>query len=271
MTLIVGLLCSDGAVVASDSAASFGTGLGMPTIGQQPAKKIEIVGGSIVCATSGDVGISQSICEAVEKAQKAGGLTGSPVAAKDRLADAIGNALAPAFQRAKMALGSGVPQQAILQGILSETIVAAPVDKKAHVWTFSFTGNGTLATKSLPFSASGSGQPIADPFLALVKRIFWSDRQPTLSDGIFAAVWTIEHVKKTNTGGVGGDVQLATVENRQGNPVTRRLKPEEIQEHLESVRAVEEHMAEFKREQTQAEPGDLELPKPPPETTAKGS
>lgn len=60
MTLIVGILCKDGVVMASDSAASFGAN-GMMTIGQQETRKIVRINDHILFTSTGAVGISQLV------------------------------------------------------------------------------------------------------------------------------------------------------------------------------------------------------------------
>jgi 20S proteasome alpha/beta subunit len=52
VTLIVGILCSDGVVMASDSAATLSTGMA-PTIGQQAVKKIINLSNAILYASTG--------------------------------------------------------------------------------------------------------------------------------------------------------------------------------------------------------------------------
>ena len=62
MTLIVGILCKDGVVVASDSAATFGMGA-RPTIGQQELHKVHRINQNILYSCTGAVGIGQLIAD----------------------------------------------------------------------------------------------------------------------------------------------------------------------------------------------------------------
>jgi 20S proteasome alpha/beta subunit len=57
MTLLIGILCSDGAVIAADKQATHGA-LGMMTVGQQ-ITKISAISGSVLFASSGYHGMSQ--------------------------------------------------------------------------------------------------------------------------------------------------------------------------------------------------------------------
>lgn len=66
---------------------------------------------------------------------------------------------------------------------LCKTLVALPVRRVPCLFTFDYNGAPEQMTSELPFVALGSGQPIADPFLALLKRLFWLTSQPTLGRG----------------------------------------------------------------------------------------
>ncbi|HEY3520523.1 MAG TPA: hypothetical protein VGK80_05715, partial [Rhodanobacteraceae bacterium] len=72
---------------------------------------------------------------------------------------------------------------------------------------------------------------IADPFLALLKRLLWPNSEPTLAEGRLAAVWAIDHVRRTNPGGVGGPIQLATLTNADE---TVKLV-DDSEEHLQAI------------------------------------
>ena len=63
MTAIVGMLCNDGVVIDADSSSTFSTGRER-TI-EQPSEKISIIGGSIIIAGTGQVGLDQRFTEVV--------------------------------------------------------------------------------------------------------------------------------------------------------------------------------------------------------------
>src|SRR5260370_10335452 len=64
MTLLVGVLCSNGAVIAADRQASHGA-FGQLTVGQ-PATKIKVIGQDALFASSGAIGLSQQFSYIVE-------------------------------------------------------------------------------------------------------------------------------------------------------------------------------------------------------------
>ncbi len=238
MTLIVGILCKDGVVMASDSAATFGT-FGRPTIGQQDVRKLIQLNDHILYASTGAVGISQVIGDTINQLWEAKTFIGkkSPESVMDTIGKKINAVVAPYLQ-------VGQWQHAITgdaQGSLCKSIIAMPVDHKPYLFNFDFNGSPERSTQELPFIALGSGQPIADPFLALLRRLLWSSTEPSVAEGRLAAVWAIDHVSRTNPGGVGGPIQLATLNsNAGGMPRVIEASDADVQEHLQKVESTEQ-------------------------------
>ena len=268
MTVIVGIRCADGAVLASDSDATFGTSSGLRTIGQQPAQKVKVLNEKLLFATSGAIGLSQSVEQSVKELSRTDKMAkniSSHIQVKDLIANTIRGTLAPSFQGAGNSVTAGFPQGAATQTVTCETIIAAPVMGKAHVFHFDFHGQGEACSEQLPFISYGSGQYLADPFLAYLRRIFWPDRLPSLGEGTFAAAWTIHHVCRTNPGGVGGSPQIATIETGDKGKLQARIHEEQdIAEHMQNVEAAEEHLREIPLSQ---EPTGAPVPPKPPEHT----
>lgn len=230
MTVLVGILCSDGVVVATDSAATFGVSATHPTIGQLPVQKLHCLHDRILFCATGAVGMGQIICAELHEMYSTNVFRNRPTpeAAMDLIGRKIHEKVVPYIQ--SQAAANSIGQA------LCKSLVAMPIGHNAFLFQFDFGGAPERATKDLPFVALGSGQPIADPFLAFLKRLLWSEREPTVSEGRFAAVWTIDHVRRTNPGGVGGDIQLATL-TRGGNA---SLAPkEDVDEHLQRVAQAE--------------------------------
>ena len=66
MTLVVGILCEDCAVIGTDSAVTFGPGGNHPTIAQPLREKISIFRDSVIVAGTGEVGLGQRFNHIVE-------------------------------------------------------------------------------------------------------------------------------------------------------------------------------------------------------------
>jgi Proteasome subunit len=65
MTLIIGILCADGAVLGADGMATFGA-MGQRTI-QQPTRKLTKIGPCVAIGTSGPVGLGQRFTASIEE------------------------------------------------------------------------------------------------------------------------------------------------------------------------------------------------------------
>lgn len=85
-----------------------------------------------------------------------------------------------------------------------------------------------LKTKSLPDPARGdqdriwrcatwgAGARMADAFLAHAYRLLFGGKVPTVARAKLVVAWTIDHVRRYNTGMVGGKLQLGVLEKING-------------------------------------------------------
>lgn len=241
MTVLVGILCSDGVVIASDSAATFGTGQ-MATIGQQTTRKVHKLSPSMIFAATGAVGMAQVFADVLSRGYAANAFRNAATADEmmNKLGLAINTAVLPYLQSAQSLrqLGAGVDAS------LCKSMIAMDVKGTPLLLTFDFNGAPERATKELPFVSMGSGQPIADPFLAFLHRLLWKNSQPTIAEGRLAAIWTIDHVCKTNPGGVGGNVQLMILTKK---PDVLELGDGEVEEHKQQAAGAEAAFVKFLR------------------------
>ena len=126
-------------------------------------------------------------------------------------------------------------------------MIALPVEGKPELVECDPLGRAEYRTQGLTYVAIGSGQPIADPFLAFLYRMFWPDpQQPmTLAQGILVTLWAVIHAIRVAPGGVGEPIQTAVLEGRGGNMRARLLDPTELDEHRQSVSEAEAHIASY--------------------------
>lgn len=245
MTLIVGILCSDGAVVASDGAATLGSP-GSPTV-RQEVKKLDVISEKIIVGVSGPVGLGQKIKHKIGQqwsANEFGSLDQIQVCSK--ISDGMREHIVPLLQTAQHAVpvvGNGVAASSAL----SASIVAMIVKHKPVLIQFDFQGASELANEGIPFIAVGSGQQLADPFLAFIRRIFWKDHLPNLNEGIFAALWTLNHAIEVNPGGVSKPIQVAVLKEDNGG-CALELDESDYQEHYDAIKAAEDKLATFRDE-----------------------
>ena len=168
MTLIVGAKCSDGVVLGADGAAT----LGDPALGQstviQPVRKLKTLKGRMVMGVSGAVGLGQLYSDRVEALGREKQLRhGVSLPDTQRMIfDAIYKDAGPALERTG-------------QFAHTQSVVALPVggpDGRPELIQCNHVGSAEAATDDLPFVAIGSGQGIADPFLAFLRGVFWPDK-----------------------------------------------------------------------------------------------
>jgi len=247
--------------MAADGAATL-TQMGQGTV-LQPTKKLNIVLGRIIVAVSGPVGLSQRITGEMELIWREKAIAGQKsfqamTTIRQRLWNHVGMELRVASEAVKL-IGNTAAQAA-----LCTAVVALPVDNQPCLLQFDQQCAPEEVTDQLPFVAIGSGQRIADPFLAFLRRVFWRDHQPTLGEGEFAAVWTVSHAIETSPGGVAEPIHLATLRRGERDWEAREHTREELQEHLQAAQAAEKHLATFKKE-LQSAAGQPPAAETPPE------
>lgn len=238
MTLIVGIFCREGVVVAADSTATFAKE-GIPTIGQQEISKVIKLSDCILFSNTGAVGMGQLVAHEIECAWERREFVNinKPAEMMNCIGKKISQLIKPYLETANLtrSLVGDVSMS------LCKSLVAMPVAKIPCLFTFDYNGAPEQASAQLPFVSLGSAQPIADPFLALLKRLLWPKSQPTLAEGRLVVVWTIDHARLTNPGGVGGRIQLATLAPREGKPPSVTiLSEDDVQEHLQQIRAADD-------------------------------
>lgn len=263
MTLIVGILCSNGVVIGADSAATMGS-LGNRTV-IQPTKKLEIVSERMILGVSGAVGLGQRFASEITTAYGERQFVNTqPIDAMNIISERFRKHIYAEFEAARNAsavVGNGIASSPAI----TTSVVAMTISDKAELFQFDHQGAPEKATQGLPFISVGSGQPIADPFLCFLRKIFWSDAEPNLNDGIFATYWTLMHAIEVNPGGVAGPIHIATLsKERTGRGsntdwIARELTPEELQEHDEAMKAAQNKLAHFRDEITDEE-GTIEVP-----------
>ena len=110
----------------------------------------------------------------------------------------------------------------------------------------------------------GSSQPITDPFLALIREVFWEDGPPTIQEAVFAATWALEHAIAVNPGGVNGPPRIAVLENAgKGHYAARVLSDAELDEHRQYIAEAKKTLKDFKKGTQQMQGSAPSLPAPP--------
>jgi 20S proteasome alpha/beta subunit len=235
MTVLVGIRCKDGVVVGADSSATFVDGSQIRTIEQPTEKKISIVGDQIIVAGTGYVGHQQRFDAVVSQLYE-----------KKAFVDKT------QIEIAKMLSIEGTNDFASTKSPshLYSALVAYPAKNQPVLCEL--TGGGTAFQPEIKepdglwFSSMGSGQLIADPFLALFRQVFWKAGPPSIQGGIFTAMWALKHACDVNTGGIKEPIHIAILANEGGKYKARRLSSEELSEHANMVTEATVHFGKFK-------------------------
>lgn len=226
MTVLVGIRCKDGVVIGSDSSVTFGA-MGGRTI-EQTARKIEVIEGSMIVAGTGQSGLGQRFCHQLTQAYQQKKFSSS-------------HCIDVAKTMSQLAINDFSSTQAN-KGQYG-ALVAFAAKHEPHLCEFSIDDfQPEIKTEQIWYTSMGSGQAIADPFLGLMRKVFWKDGMPSLADGVFAATWTLQHTIDVNTGGVNGPIHLATLSIDGSKAIAKYLTEDEISQHLENVSGAEKHL-----------------------------
>lgn len=251
MTILIGVLCQDGVVIGADSASTSVVGELRTT--EQPTLKIDILcNGKVIVAHTGAVGLAQRFRAVVESSWAPDGPTADCISSCKLLtARAIADfrSTLAAYQNSYGAL------------------VAFPCAGKMHLCEFGASDfQPEQKTEHYWYVAMGSGQVIIDPFLALMRKVFWRNGRPSRQDGIFAVTWALRHAIDVNAGGINGPMNIAVLYEENGKTIARLLEPAELDSHERNVIGIEEHLRAYTdgfRGQ-----GKAGIPAPPPIPTS---
>jgi len=246
MTAIVGVLCRDGLVIGTDSSATFSTGATL-TI-EQPTKKLSVFADTIIVAGTGEVGLGQRFGRIVELAHQQNLFN-----AGQHYINVGTNLCARAimdFQSTGMKPGS------------FGALVGFALGDQVHLCEFAVNNFQPEFKTDIWYCSMGSGQPITDPFLALMREVFWKDGLPTVQDATFATTWALDHAVRVNPGGINGPVKIAVLEKQGENFRARILEDEDLEEHYENIKQAKELLRKFPASQSAEAPGIPDIPEP---------
>jgi hypothetical protein len=214
MTVLVGILCSDGVVIGTDSAAASSPVPGQVVMEYPGVLKIELVGEDIITATTGAVGLSQRFNEqagAIFRFLKTAyqppqivqgvGFIGTPI--QQILAGQVPQGQIPLNVLSPIAVGRTISQLAIndfkstqsaLQSVANHgwgfgALLAFVKDDTPHLIEFDqvqfhpeLKGMPDPARGDRVYRAVSMGvtQPMSDPFLAHAYRVLFGETIPTI-------------------------------------------------------------------------------------------
>lgn len=246
MTSIVGVLCRDGAVIGTDSATTFGGRL--RTI-EQSTEKLDLIGDEVILAGTGSTGLRQRFRDIVEDAWRRG------LFRKSRAIE-LGKYFA--LNAIRDFSSTEAPK-----GAFGAMLAFPCQEEEPFICTFDPEHfQPELIEKRLWYDSMGSSKAITDPFLALMRKAFWTGGPPLVNDAVFAVTWALEHAVEVNPGGVNGPIRVAVLQGRGGGLKARLLSEYELLEHKQNVEAAYDALRRFRDRQSPATAADLpEVPR----------
>ncbi len=256
MTVVVAFLCTDGVVVAADSMLT--SSMGQLNVAHHTGQKITVENGNQVFAYAGDQGLGHRFRIVVGANHAA--IAGTPHAIDYPIA--LTRAMVAQFK------STGVANNGAVNTVLG---FVHPTGHQCCIF------EGAIQPRLLDqdhfYMALGSGKLGADPFLRFLVDTFCGNGQPTVREAIFLATWVVEHVIRTNPGGVAAPIRVAVLEqNAAGAMVARKLPPAEIEEHKQAIESAEEALRAW-RDGLLSGAAAEDVPEPPaaPQAPAAGA
>lgn len=235
MTVLVGVRCTDGVVVGADSIAT--SAMGPSGLIQIPTDKIKIVGDRVIVAGTGAVGLGQRFTNIVDHQW-------STKAFQKPCWDCLKGITAAAVNDFN---STGTPRSQ-QYGFGFGAMVAAPLDDDAKLVEFAISDmQPELKDGKINFVSMGSGQALADPFLAFAGRVLWGDDKPDVATAMFGVLWTLSHTITLAPGGVGGAARIAVLQRQKGSWKARLLEDAELQEQSEHIQQIEQRISDYPR------------------------
>jgi hypothetical protein len=243
---------------------SYAAGLGQQQTIKQQAAKLYVIGEDVVLGLSGPIGLGQRYSSELDaKIRNTGNRARWKTAAQARkeLTKAMWDHAGEVWKRASV-VAQTVGAAAAHQEAAHDTLVALPVKDDPCLIGFSHQCESVEYDAHMPIVSIGSGQPVADPFLAFVRRVFWPNSLPTLNDGVFAAVWALTHTIESLPGGVGEPIQVVTLSKDSGQWRAQEVPSRDLDEHRLMIKDIQEEMRKVSKK-TFTEPPTEPIPEKP--------
>jgi ATP-dependent protease HslVU (ClpYQ) peptidase subunit len=234
MTILVGIRCTDGIVIGADSSATF-VGVQNSTIEQPTNKKISVIYDQFIVAGTGAVGhhqrFSALVTELYDKKTFSGksDLEIAKILSSELIKE-LSSTHSPADQYSALVAYPAKHQPVLIELAGGRSQFQPELKELDGLW----------------FASMGSGQQIADPFLALFRQVFWSGGPPDVTGGIFTALWALKHACDVNPGGIKEPIHIAVLRQVDGELAAKKLNDQELAEHTNMVEEATRHFAAFK-------------------------
>lgn len=233
MTAVVGVRCTNGVVVGTDSAVTFASGQ-QRTV-EQATEKLHVIQDRVIVAGTGSVGLKQRFCAVVDSQ------------CRDRFYTQRANGLEAARRFSAAAIEDF--RETYLREVKFGALVAYPVNHETYLCEFTVDDFQPEMKRrdGIWYCSMGSSQGITDPFLGFIRRVVWGDEPPNVNQGQLTVTWALDHAVELNPGGVDDPISVAVLEHDEGAgaPRARRLDETELQELRQSKDEAEKLLHEY--------------------------
>lgn len=240
MTIIIGIHCRDGIVIAGDSALTINS-----NVEQTYSEKITCINNNILIGFSGDLGTAQRFKKRMEYDFES---------YIHKLEKSLQRGLQP-FEMAKLACQIGINEFMDTQPFnvtvnVSTSFLVGFFCKDQHLLFLLQAGQlqPVIMGEDLSFASIGCGNYITNPFLSFIKDVFWVGKQvPDVSIGIFSSLMALDLAIKTNAGGINGPIHVAVIRKDNQNVYScQKLHEDELSDHLTNCKLAMKYFSGYR-------------------------
>ena len=249
MTVLIGLLCSNGAVLGADRAVTHTDSSKMPVAEGELQKITVFEGGRAAVAISGNVGGGQLVVDSLRKFsdETAGGASKSrtEAVALDTIREAL-QQRSNDYLRAFKELGfQGLPASEWIKDASKKVIGSGIYIRgvgsggKCRPCVVTFDGGYEVEhlQDGVPFSAAGTGSHFAIPYMLMLRELLFLKVLPDVDQGMKAVYWALDATIRARAGfGVGQGIDLAVLQATMDGSFRVRLL---VQGELEALAVIQ--------------------------------
>jgi hypothetical protein len=223
-----------------------------PLLHLQSNSKIQIFGQGIIVAATGAVGLAQRLSHHVEQAIAGG------VFSNLNRNECITNITRRFLTDLSNTMVQNHPQLGLGFGALLATAIKGNACLVEYATT---TFQPEVKEGKMFFVSIGSGQVLADPFLAFVSRVLWKEEMPTVDEARLGVYWVLNHTIRLAPGGIGGPIRIAVLRKNNSKWIAEEIL--DTQEPAQYINELERHIGNFARATIEEAPS---TPPPAPPT-----
>lgn len=238
MTILIGINCSDGAVMASDSGAS-------DSFMMYPTQKVFVHNDTCLVSIAGNPQLGHMIMPTVAQVLQTQGVSDQ----HQMMLFMTSNVRPLLTQELQVA----TQMNRNINSVATSLICASVINGVPSVFQIDPYGS-CLACSTPPIVWMGSGASLAAPFLCFIERVLWGKKMPTVADAKLAAYWAIDHTLKLASGHVAPPIQISVIENSANGWIARSLSELELEETAGQVVDLEKYIAGYGSQPASTDP-----------------